>query len=1003
MTQNQSSNTPYGYGTQNADSIPNVTRKVQHTAEGNDPFDQLISAGDDLIHDAALDYGEGEINPNNYDAINAAHDVARVPHTLWQSHKYEQDYIRPRTQNNALSQSWIRNIGGINRYRYEGEADNMLRARAEMDFRHDYEGTLSRHKEIPSMQTKDLMTQYADQLHNLRSNPNSHTNEMMSNLRMMHHELARRGINMDVFDHEETATREGLQPRMDEELAQHRKRYHLFHENADKMHARTRRFYPLWADQEGIEPQEADEGELGAPRGYDMREGVPPIPEGAPQGYDMPPALEGEAPPEGVLPAPPYPRMPDDYNRGIYPRYETDAGAARHEEPMPHIPGVVMNADGTLPMQYMGPIRPPAVHPAGPDLRGVGPLPPILGPQPAGYPGPRRRADVIARRELDARNAPVPEGLNPKQQRAYRLMLADGHDEATARDLITRIFDPTAVDRYLRREDSPDGRHRFPDDAAPVAPAASGEPAEPSAPPSTADVIREGEARIARETADRRRRRDERQAELDAYLAEQRRQREDVERRYPVPFAQKVKGWWQGLWAPSDEQRAQDMFIRNGEPIPRHIVGYSGIPDREYDPETRQWRDAGTDALRDFTRRQRAQIAAEIERRASGEPEPAPPPGPAPLEEFRRRQREWGFIPRAERAAHAAEEAAVRPSDPDSISSFNAEMARGAFAAPPPAPAPDASDAPEEEEEPPSMPPPSAPPPPSADEPPVDLDEEGDDSEPVDLDNVDLSAVAPEPRASIEAHAMLSRSQTRAPNPDEIIPVRQSMNADGTLRSGSDYLRQRDLTRVRHPHFLEQPIEGENTARPIRDVELRGIIDDDGELRLRDPARMPMQSLLDIHEAIHNEMARFFSHAFRGDVLPGPFPEFEAFHPNLNRANIAQLNALNMQVTDELQARFPDAHDGIGRIIGGTSAGSSRISKGGYGYGQVEPMRLGESAGLPRDERNRAQMLRAARAGAAIGGVPPGLAAAEPEPREAAPAPRGLAAMFRTWTGRDRR
>jgi hypothetical protein len=262
LTQNQSAFTPYGSGTQNDDDIPNVTKKVQYTAEGNDPFSQLISAGDQLIQDAGQNFGRGEINPNHYDVISRAVDMKRGLQDMPSAYKREQNIIRPHTQNENLDNSFVQNIGDTSQLNHsDGRdtgspfADRMMRVGLAPQSEDDE--TLPDQKRyqasvvspIVKTPTTELVNQYEAQLARARNGDLRDNDHEIHVLRTMHNELARRGIDTLIFNND-VDSRERLDTVRAQELADHRRRLHIFHERSGAFHNRTAEYGRRTPDEE---------------------------------------------------------------------------------------------------------------------------------------------------------------------------------------------------------------------------------------------------------------------------------------------------------------------------------------------------------------------------------------------------------------------------------------------------------------------------------------------------------------------------------------------------------------------------------------------------------------------------------------------------------------------------------------------------------------------------------------------------------------------------------
>jgi hypothetical protein len=243
LTQNQPTGMPYGegYGVLNDQDIPNLTRKVQYASEGNDPFSQLISGGDRLIHDANLDYGQGNINPNHYDVVNAIHDTVTMPYTLYQSRKYENERVRPFINNrNLLDSSFRDNLGNTFDPVAPLTHDSMLQ-QVNQHKADSSSGVNTFATDAGSMPTKDLLHTYSKTLNVMQNaaRPENVSPEIIARANFMHHELARRGINMQIFNPLNRQNVLRHQADLNSELRDYNSRHPMFSEDHDEFHART--------------------------------------------------------------------------------------------------------------------------------------------------------------------------------------------------------------------------------------------------------------------------------------------------------------------------------------------------------------------------------------------------------------------------------------------------------------------------------------------------------------------------------------------------------------------------------------------------------------------------------------------------------------------------------------------------------------------------------------------------------------------------------------------
>ena len=246
------------------DSIPNLTMKVQRQAEGNDPFGQLISSGGEMIHDAAMDYGEGEINPNYYDAINAAHDYGRNIKNVFKGHQAEfgDGGIRDRNDVYNLDSRFGENVGlspaDIEEIRGDG-----LRAEHDIDAA-DERGEYHNTKDMANSPTRDLAEIYSTALGQYRADPDNFDDNQFYQLRRIHHELARRGLptemwNAGRYDTDEEGNRfvetphASFEEELEHELRRHRDAFHGFHEDVPDFVKRTSRFSDIGRREEDEE------------------------------------------------------------------------------------------------------------------------------------------------------------------------------------------------------------------------------------------------------------------------------------------------------------------------------------------------------------------------------------------------------------------------------------------------------------------------------------------------------------------------------------------------------------------------------------------------------------------------------------------------------------------------------------------------------------------------------------------------------------------------------
>jgi hypothetical protein len=243
LTQNQPTGMPYGegYGVLNDQDIPNLTRKVQYASEGNDPFSQLISGGDKLIHDANLDYGQGNINPNHYDVVNAIHDTVTMPYTLYQSRKYENERVRPFINNrNLLDSSFRDNLGNTFDPVAPLTHDSMLQ-QVNQHKADSSSGVNTFATDAGQMPTKDLLHTYSRTLNVMQNaaRPENVSPEIIARANFMHHELARRGINMQIFNPMNRQNVLRHQADLNSELRDYNSRHPMFSEDHESFHART--------------------------------------------------------------------------------------------------------------------------------------------------------------------------------------------------------------------------------------------------------------------------------------------------------------------------------------------------------------------------------------------------------------------------------------------------------------------------------------------------------------------------------------------------------------------------------------------------------------------------------------------------------------------------------------------------------------------------------------------------------------------------------------------
>jgi hypothetical protein len=248
FTQNQPAGMPFGQGAgvNDEQDIPNLTRKVQYTAEGNDPFSQLISSGDRLIHNAGMDYGSGTLNPDHYDVVNAFYNIGAVPKSLYDTRKYERDIVRPRTTNEALNTGFRNNLGesvfNVSRENHDAAVNAMNGIPQD-----EHQNIVNYMGQNP---THQLISDYGNLLRDVRSAPNgiSATNgHNLAMLRVMHNELARRGINTEIFNQNKYDSPKAYEAAVDHELREYNRRLGIFRENHGDFHNRIDRMDNLSA------------------------------------------------------------------------------------------------------------------------------------------------------------------------------------------------------------------------------------------------------------------------------------------------------------------------------------------------------------------------------------------------------------------------------------------------------------------------------------------------------------------------------------------------------------------------------------------------------------------------------------------------------------------------------------------------------------------------------------------------------------------------------------
>ncbi|MDR1104279.1 MAG: hypothetical protein LBK92_02845 [Endomicrobium sp.] len=358
LTQDQPTNAQFGSGQNPTDTIPNMTRKVQYAAEGNDFFSQMISAGDTLLHRAGLDYGSGEVNPNHYDIVNAMYDMAKAPSRLYNARADENNRIRQNTQNANLNQSFLNNLG--DNIGQAGQSDIERYGNMRNLHQEDDENNTAA-MNIANLSTKDAMDAYHQLLSNVRGNPAQQISTgQLYQMRRLHNELARRGIDTSIFDKAHNLDDDEQRSLIDEEMKNHNNRYHLFHENPLEFHQRTRLF-----DFPAGHP-------VGAASGIPA---APPPPQPA-----MPPGWAGRAP--APAPAPQYEPIDDgrleanrDYSRvspedrrALIDRLTEESNRRYHGVPgaqdpaLGHLSGV--DIDNMINRLNIAP-PPPAAAPAG--------------------------------------------------------------------------------------------------------------------------------------------------------------------------------------------------------------------------------------------------------------------------------------------------------------------------------------------------------------------------------------------------------------------------------------------------------------------------------------------------------------------------------------------------------------------------------------------------------------------------------------------------------------
>jgi len=210
LTQNQPSTTPFGEGYTPNDAVPNLTRKVQYSSEGNDPYSQLLSAGDRLLHHSNLDYAPGKVN--NY----PTHAHLFVDST--RDRIFQNEVVNPATEHDNLDSSFQDNLGRQHSV-YLGHNFRQRNNPGFLD--EDINNTHGLH----NVATPDLMQNYHQQLREMRGVSQAHqdmnlaardpeneaplavnhdelqqTPALLHMMQMHHDELARRGVNMRIFD-----------------------------------------------------------------------------------------------------------------------------------------------------------------------------------------------------------------------------------------------------------------------------------------------------------------------------------------------------------------------------------------------------------------------------------------------------------------------------------------------------------------------------------------------------------------------------------------------------------------------------------------------------------------------------------------------------------------------------------------------------------------------------------------------------------------------------------
>jgi hypothetical protein len=167
------------------------------------------------------------------------YDLGAAPHSIYKSRQYEKDTVRPRTTNDALNEKFRGNLGdSISKIKTQQDHNNIIGAMNNIpdDARQDLIEGIGQHP------THQLMSDYGTLLRSVRSDPNGLTAESGTNLamlRVMHNELARRGIDTGIFNENKYKTPEAYEAAVAHELKEYNRRFGLYREDVNDFHNRA--------------------------------------------------------------------------------------------------------------------------------------------------------------------------------------------------------------------------------------------------------------------------------------------------------------------------------------------------------------------------------------------------------------------------------------------------------------------------------------------------------------------------------------------------------------------------------------------------------------------------------------------------------------------------------------------------------------------------------------------------------------------------------------------